>query len=85
MFHELTSLGDDHVDLGFWDGPRTAVEQGHLRSSRWEGGEGVVISMDYSASGDRWAWDYITPKRRQGRYLVYKRYFSCQLGDYNGS
>ncbi len=26
--------------------------------------------------------DYTTPKRRQGLYLVYKRYFSCQLGDY---
>ena len=26
--------------------------------------------------------DYITPKRRQGLYLVYKRHFSCQLGDY---
>ena len=36
------------------------MEQGH-RSSRWEGGEGVVISMDYSASGDRWAWDYFSP------------------------
>ena len=39
--------------------------------------------MDYSGSGDRWAWDYITPKRRQGLYLVYKRDFcSCQLSDY---
>ena len=26
--------------------------------------------------------DDITPKRRQGLYLVYKRYFSCQLDDY---
>ncbi len=30
--------------------------------------------------GDRWAWDYLTPKRRQGLYLLYKRVFSCQLG-----
>ena len=30
-------------------------------------------SMDYSGTGDRWAWDYIT-LRRQGLYLVYKRY-----------
>ena len=40
--------------------------------------EDVTVPMDYSGSGDRWAWDYITPKRRQGIYLVYKRYFSCQ-------
>ena len=26
--------------------------------------------------------DYITPKRRQGLYLVYKRFFTADLGDY---
>ena len=39
-------------------------------------------SMDYSGSGDRWAWDYITAKRRQELYLVYKWYIYSQLEEY---
>ena len=36
---------------------------------------GCLTSMDYSnGSGDRWDRDDITPKRRQGLYLVYKWY-----------
>ena len=42
----------------------------------------IPWAMEVTGSGNRWAWDYITPKRRQGIYLVYKRYFYCQLGDY---
>ena len=34
--------------------------------------------MDYSGSGNLGGRDYITPKRRQGLYLVYKRYIYCQ-------
>ena len=32
--------------------------------------------------GDEGGRDYITPKGRQGLYLVYKQYIHCQLGDY---